>query len=303
MKKFGILLGLLLVVLGAEAQQDPLFTQYRNNMLTINPAYAGSRDALTVALLHRSQWVGIDGAPRTQTLSVHGPLLNRNLGLGFSLVHDRIGPNRQTGMYLDFAGRIKVSRNGYLAGGIKIGTNFFNANLTDLILDNPADADFANNFSNTLFNVGVGVYYYTNKWFAGLSAPKLIENRFFDNTERGEVTEKQHYFATAGLMLDLSPAIKFRPTTLIRVVNGAPGSWDLTASFIFNDKLWLGAFNRWDESVGFLIDYNLTPQFKIGYSYDVTTSELIDYNSGSHEISLVYDFIYQNKKIKSPRYF
>lgn len=290
------------------AQQDPLFTQYRNNMLSVNPAYAGSRDALTVALLHRSQWVGIDGAPTTQTFTVHGPLVNPNLGFGLSVVHDVIGPTRSTGVYGDLSGRVQVSSNGYLAGGIKLGVNFFQSNLTEVKTNNSGDDAYSQNTSRILPNLGFGLYYYNPVFYAGISSPKLIQNVLYeDQLNNGnvfEVTQKRHYFAIAGVVLTLNPNLKFRPSVLARLVDGAPNSMDLTGSFIFADKFWIGAYYRYQESLGILLDYNFTPQLKVGYSYDFTLTELQDYNSGSHEISLTYDFIFNEaKKIKSPRYF
>ncbi|MGB0176136.1 MAG: PorP/SprF family type IX secretion system membrane protein [Owenweeksia sp.] len=309
MKKF-LFSGLMILGLSGVifAQQDPLYTQYRNNMLSVNPAYAGSRDALTVGLLHRSQWVGINGAPNTQTLTVHGPLVNRNLGFGFSVVHDQIGPTNSTGLYGDLSGRVRVTRNGYLAGGIKLGINFFQSNLTDVATGTQGDDAYSRNTSRVLPNLGFGLYYYTPKFYMGLSSPKLVQNVLYaDDLPSGEVfevTEKRHYFAIVGVVLELNPNLKFRPSVLARLVEGAPNSLDLTGSFIIADKFWIGAFYRYQESLGVLLDYNFTPQLKVGYSYDFTLTELQNYNSGSHEISITYDFIFNDaSKIKSPRYF
>ena len=309
MKKL-IITGLLGISLGGSmlAQQDPLYTQYRNNMLSVNPAYAGSPDALTIGLLHRSQWVGIDGAPTTQTLTIHGPLVNENLGFGFSVVHDKIGPTSSTGLYGDLSGRVKLTSNGYLAGGIKLGLNFFRSNLTDVAPGAQGDDAYSQNTSRILPNLGFGVYYYTPKFYLGLSSPKLVQNVLYaDDLPSGEVfevTEKRHYFAIAGVVLELNPNLKFRPSVLARLVEGAPNSLDVTGSFIFADKFWIGGYYRYQESLGILLDYNFTPQLKVGYSYDFTLTELQDYNSGSHEISITYDFIFNDaKKIKSPRYF
>lgn len=286
------------------AQQDPLFTQYRSNMLTINPAYAGSREALTFNLLHRTQWVGIEGAPTTQSVAVHGPLISDRLGFGLSLIHDKVGPTRQTGIYGDISGRVKVSEKGYLAGGVKIGANFFNSNLTELILANGSDGNFAENVSKTMPNVGVGIYYYTDDFYVGASMPKIIKNELYDNgSVEGAVSEKRHLFLNSGMVFTLSPLVKFRPTVMARVVGGAPLSFDANATFIFDDRFWVGGYYRLQESLGVLIDYNFTPQLKVGYSYDYTLTELQNYNTGSHEIGLTYDFIFKEKRIQSPRYF
>lgn len=304
MKKLLSTLSLMVIGLGLMAQQDPLYTQYRSNMLTVNPAYAGSREALTFNMLHRSQWVGIDGAPTTQSISVHGPLASDRIGFGLSLVNDRIGPTRQTGVYADLSGRVKVSNNGYLAGGIKLGANFFNSNLTELVLGNSGDGSFAENVNKTLPNVGFGVYYYTPNFYLGISMPKILKNELYNNGSiEGAVSEKRHLFVNTGLVLEVSPLVKFRPTLLARMVGGSPLSLDATATFIFDDRFWVGGYYRLTESLGFLVDYNFTPQLKVGYSYDFTLTELQQYNAGSHEVGITYDFIFREKKIQSPRYF
>lgn len=286
------------------AQQDPLFTQYRSNMLTVNPAYAGSREALTFNMLYRNQWVGIEGAPTTQSISVHGPLASNKIGFGLSLVHDKVGPTKQTGIYGDISGRVKVSEKGYLAGGVKFGANFFNSNLTELVLANANDGNFAENVSKTMPNIGVGVYYYTDKFYLGLAMPKIIKNELYDNGSLdGAVSEKRHLFINSGLVMEMSPLVKFRPTVMARVVGGSPLSFDATATFIFDDRFWVGGYYRLSESVGLLLDYNFTSQLRVGYSYDYTLTELQNYNTGSHEIGITYDFIFKEKRIQSPRYF
>lgn len=305
MKKIALTLTVVvLALLETSGQQDPLYTQYRSNMISVNPAYAGSRDALTVSLLYRNQWVGIEGAPTTQTISVHGPMFNRNLAFGAAIVNDVIGPTRQTGLYGDFAGRIKVGSNSYLAGGIKIGFNFFRSGLTDLSLRDQGDQEFSQNTVSVLPNIGAGVYYYGRRFYAGVSTPKIFQNQLYsEGSDEDAIREKRHYFFITGLILDLSPNLKFKPALLARFVSGAPGSYDLTGSFIISDRLWLGGYYRYEESLGLLVDYNFTTQLKVGYSYDFTLTDLQQFNSGSHEISLIYDFVFQDKKIKSPRYF
>ncbi len=304
MKKLLSTLTFSVICCAVMAQQDPLFTQYRSNMLTINPAYAGSREALTLNLLHRSQWVGIEGAPTTQSIAVHGPLASDKLGFGLSVIHDRVGPTKQTGIYGDISGRVKVNDRGYLAGGVKIGANFFNSNLTELVLANNNDGNFAENVSKKMLNVGVGVYYYSEKFYVGFSMPKIMKNELYDNGSlEGAVSEKRHFFVNSGLVLEMSPLVKFRPTIMARMVGGSPMSFDATASLIFDDRFWIGGYYRLSESVGLLLDYNFTPQLKVGYSYDYTLTELQNYNTGSHEIGITYDFIFKEKRIQSPRYF
>lgn len=304
MKKLLLTLTILTLTCSLWAQQDPLYTQYRNNMLSVNPAYAGSREALTVNLLHRSQWVGMEGAPTTQTLTVHGPLVNQNLGFGLSLVHDRIGPTRQTGIYGDLSARVRVSDKGYLAGGLKLGANFFNSNLSGLILTNSTDGTFSENVNTVMPNMGLGLYYYTPAFFAGVSVPKLFKNSLYENEGvDGPISEKQHLFVTTGAVLEISPLLKFKPAVLARMVSGSPFSMDVSGSFILDDRFWVGGYYRLKESAGLLLDYNFNPQLKVCYSYDYALTELQNYNSGSHEISITYDFIFKEKRIQSPRYF
>lgn len=304
MKKLLIISASLLFSLLGKAQTDPLYTQYRTNMMAVNPAYAGSRNALTVGYLYRNQWVGLEGAPTTQTALVHGPI-NKNLGFGASVTHDVIGPTRQTGVYGNGSGRIKLNETAYLAGGIQFGVDYFNSNLTSITTGTSGDNAFGQDQIQVLPNVGAGLYLYSDKYYLGFSVPKILTSVLFDDGGfNGEVRQKRHYFIIAGYVFDLSPGIKFKPTGLARFVEGAPWSFDLTSQFVFADRFWLGAFYRWQESTGLIVGYNVTPQLKIGYSYDYTLTDLVNYNSGSHELSITYDFIYNaGKKIRSPRYF
>ena len=304
MKKSIIILSALLFSLSGKAQTDPLYTQYRTNMMSVNPAYAGSRNALTVGYLYRNQWVGLDGAPTTQTVMAHGPI-NDNLGFGASVTHDVIGPTKQTAVYADASGRIKLGGSTYLAGGLQFGIDYFNSNLTSITTGTSGDNAFGQDVITVLPNVGAGIYMYSDKYYLGFSVPKILTAVLFDDGGfGGEVRQKRHYFAIAGYVFDLSPSIVFKPTLLTRFVQGAPASFDITGTFIFADQFWLGSFYRWNESTGFIAGYNVTPQLKIGYSYDYTLTELSSLSSGSHELSITYDFIYNaGKKIRSPRYF
>jgi type IX secretion system PorP/SprF family membrane protein len=302
----------LIIVLGScglNAQQDAMYTHYSFNTLGVNPAYAGSRDALTVTGLHRSQWVGFEGAPTTQTLTVHSPIGNDNLGLGLSIINDAIGPINQTSVDVDFAYRVKVNEKGKLALGLKGGINLMQGTLNTLRLDTQADDAFAQNIeSSVLPNFGFGAYYYTTKWYIGLSSPKLLENDFKTNTTSGAVmSEKRHYFLIGGAVFNLKSdgSIKLNPTTLVKSTEAAPIEADITAMVIFRDAFELGAMYRTKDAVGLLLGYNFTGQIRFGYSFDWSfVNNTAKYNSGSHEVMLRYDFIYKNKgRIRSPRYF
>ena len=309
MKKIIILIFIAFTAYSSNAQQDAMFTHYMYNTLAVNPAYAGSRDALTITGLHRSQWVGFDGAPTTQTLTLHTPILNQNTGLGLSFINDKIGPTNTTSFYADFSYKIKLTKKANLAFGLKGGLNMMTHNLTDLSLDTQNDPAFINDVQSKLLpNFGFGMYYFTERFYAGVSIPKLLENNFDLNSTSGTTnlaSEKRHYFLIAGSVFDLNEEIKFKPTAFVKLTNGAPIEGDITGSFIFNDKFWLGAMFRTGDAVGILAGINITHQFSLGYSFDWSyANTTFRYNGGSHEIMLRYDFIYKaEEKIRSPRYF
>ena len=293
----------------AYGQQDAMFTHYMFNTQSINPGYAGSRDALTLTGLHRSQWVGFDGAPVTQTLTGHMPLLNDKLGIGLSLLNDKIGPINTTSFYLDFAYKLQVSDKGKLSFGLKAGANLMNGTLNTLSLDESGDQAFQNNIESAFLpNFGFGMYYYETRWYVGLSAPKLLENDFTSNVSTGGTdiaSEKRHYFLIGGAVFDLNKELKLKPSTFVKLTPGAPIEFDLTALFLFKDKLWAGPMFRSGDALGALIGYQFTDQLSAGYSFDWSyTNTTFRYNGGSHEIMLRYDFFFNNKgKIRSPRYF
>ena len=311
MKKI-IIIGILIFAgVSTYAQQDAMFTHYMFNTLGINPAYAGSRDALTVTGLHRSQWVGFEGAPTSQTLTLHAPVMNEKIGLGLSILNDKIGPSNTTAIYGDFAYKIKVSEKGKLAFGLKGGINLIQGDLNTLQLEDGSDDSFANNIESDLLpNFGFGMYYSTSKWYVGLSTPKLLENKFSNSsttTSTQVSSEQRHYFLIGGTVFNLNKdgSLKLKPTTFFKVTNGAPLEADLTGMVIIKDKIELGAMYRTADAVGLLLGYNFTDQLRFGYSFDWSYSNTtFKYNNGSHEVMLRYDFIFKDKaKIRSPRYF
>ena len=304
----GLVLGL--GSLTSHAQQAPMYTHYMYNTLVINPGYAGSRDALTVTALYRSQWVDFKGAPVTQTLTLHTPLQNDHIGVGLSVMNDKIGPSNNTAVFADFAYRMKLNANSKLALGLSGGTNIFQASLNTLQLDQQADPTFQNNINNHVTpNFGFGIYYSRERFYAGVSAPNLLQNNYsVINQSNGTslvANEQRHYFFIAGTMIKMSDNLSFKPTMFVKVTNGAPVQADLTASFIIMKKLLLGAMFRTGDSFGGLIGIDITEQLHLGYSYDWSYGlQTFKYNQGSHEILLRYDFICNSKKqIHSPRYF
>ncbi len=296
--------------LATYAQQSPMFTHYMYNTLAVNPGYAGSRDALTVTALHRSQWIDFAGAPTTQTLTMHSPLINKHIGVGLSVLNDKIGPTNNTSIIADFAYRMKLTQKSKLALGLSAGANIFQGNISNLNLDQPNDVVFQNNINNkTTPNVGFGVYYSRDRFYTGISVPNLMESNYSEVSPTGGNTliasEQRHYFFIAGGLINLGHNLDFKPTTLIKVTEAAPIQADVTASFIIMKRFMLGGMFRTGDAVGGLVGYDITDQLHIGYSYDWSYGlETNKYNNGSHEIMLRYDFIFFSKKqIHSPRNF
>ncbi len=297
----------LLVSERATAQQDPMFTQYLQNPLTVNPAYAGSTDALTVVALSRIQWTGINGAPRTNNLSIHSPIKDRNIGVGVNIINDNIGPVSQTGFFADVSYKLMIGTNSSLRLGLRAGGAVFSAKLGTLHLNDQSDIAFSQNIGGKFLpNVGFGAYFSTDKIFVGFSAPRLLSNEItFDNnvTTKRAYRESRHLFMTAGGLFKVSPSVNFKPSVGVRYVAGAPVSVDVQTNFQFAEKFWLGAMYRFNDAVGGIFQLQVNDQFRFGYSYDFNTSALRKYNGGSHEIMLTYDFIYRRANIKTPRYF
>ncbi|MFN5461018.1 MAG: type IX secretion system membrane protein PorP/SprF [Bacteroidota bacterium] len=291
------------------AQQDAMYTHYMYNTLGVNPAYAGTREALTVTALHRSQWLGFPGAPVTQTFTGHTPLFYDKLGLGLSVINDKIGPMQTASIYGDFAYHFKINDKSKLSLGLKAGGNLFSATLAELKTTQEGDVAFASNLqSRFLPNFGFGAYYFSNHYYVGLSAPKLLENKFLTNEISGSANlfwEKRHFFLIGGAMFDLNEELQLKPTTLIKITNGSPIQADLTAQFIYNKKFALGAMYRTNSALGALLGFFIGEQLYTGYSFDWSfVNKTGRYNSGTHEIMIRYDFIFRDKaKIRSPRYF
>lgn len=303
-------MALALSGLTMNAQQDAMYTHYMYNTLVVNPGYAGSRDALTVTALDRSQWVNFNGAPITQTLTMHTPLLNQHIGIGLSAMNDKIGPVNNSSVFVDFAYIMKLTEKSKLALGLSAGADILQANLNTLKLDEQTDPVFLNNINHRATpNFGFGAYYYRERFYAGVSIPNMVENNYsaIDEPNGNTLVGKQsrHYFFIAGTMINLGDNVGFKPTTYVKVTAGAPVEADLTASFIFMKKLLVGVMFRTGDAFGALVGVDINDQFHVGYSYDWSYGlQTFKYNQGSHEIVLRYDFIFFDKKrIRSPRYF
>lgn len=287
---------------GLFAQQQVMFTQYMFNGLAINPAYAGSHETLSLTALARIQWTSIDGAPRTQTFSAHSPIVNQRMALGGLILHDKIGVTDQTGAYLSYAYRIPVTEKGRLAFGIQAGFSFYKANFSQISSTDPA---FANSDVREMHpNVGAGVYYNTDRFYAGFSVPQLIQSEFDQDNADSDSKLVRHYFATAGYVFDLNSALKLKPNVLLKSVSGAPVELDINANLLIKEIVWVGLSWRSFDSFDALLQLQLTERLMFGYAYDfATTTELSRVNGGSHELMLNYRVPLTKGKIITPRYF
>ncbi len=308
MKKIKTILKIFVLLLTASTmygQQDAQYTQYMYNMNVLNPAYAGSQNTLSIGLLGRSQWVGIDGAPKTFTFDIHAPI-KRNVGLGFSVIADQIGPVKEQNVFADFSYTIQTSENANLALGIKGGFTFLDAKLSQLDLgDNIPDDLFTNNDLNrTSPNFGVGAYYYTERFYVGVSMPNMLKTLHFE--KKGGVVsraiEDVHYFITSGIVFNASDNLKLKPSVMFKAVKGAPLSVDLSGNALINNKFELGLSWRLDDSVSGMFNVLISPTTRIGYAYDYTLSNIGDFNSGSHEVFLLFN-ISNSRAGLSPRFF
>ncbi|RAK19082.1 type IX secretion system PorP/SprF family membrane protein [Flavobacterium aquaticum] len=286
------------------AQQDSQYTNYMYNTINVNPAYAGSRGVMSIFGLHRTQWVGLDGAPVTNTLSVNTPINNSNFGLGVSFVNDRIGPSDENAISVDVSYSIPTSETYKLSFGIKGTANLLNVDYTKLDRYDLTDPQFQNNIDNRFSpNIGAGIYFHSDKLYAGLSVPNFLETEHFDDNVSATARERMHYYLIGGYVFDLSPSVKFKPAFLSKMVSGSPLQLDITANFMFNEKFVLGAAWRWDAALSGLVGFQVSEGWFIGYGYDAETTKLANYNSGSHEIFLRYEFKGKSEKVVSPRFF
>ncbi|WP_103072123.1 PorP/SprF family type IX secretion system membrane protein [Aquimarina sediminis] len=296
-------------------QQDAQYTQYMYNTVSVNPAYAGSRGVLSIMGLHRSQWVGLDGAPRTQTLTLNTPLGgSERLGLGVSIVNDEIGPTDETYFDIDFSYTIPTSEQGKLSLGIKAGGHLLNVDFQKLSQFNGNDALFENNIDNKFSpNVGVGVYYHTHKFYFGLSAPNLLETDHFDESTTNSSSEavsflaeeRINYYLISGYVFDLSDDIKFKPAVLSKLVFGAPLQVDLSANFLLYDRLTLGVAYRWSAAASAMVGFQISDSLMIGLAYDREVTQLgqTQFNDGSYEVMLRFELFKKYNRMLTPRFF
>ncbi|MEY4964190.1 MAG: hypothetical protein RLZZ323_1509 [Bacteroidota bacterium] len=293
---------LLLTSVLSFAQQDAQFTQYMYNTININPAYAGSRGVLSIFALHRTQWVGLVGAPVTNTISIHTPFNGSNLGFGLSIVNDKIGPTQENTISADISYSIPTSEDFKLSFGMKATANFFDLDINKL---NPVNIDPSlQNFNNTFSpNIGAGIYLHSNKAYVGLSVPNFIETNRYNDNEIAIFKEKINYYLIGGYVFDISSDIQFKPAGLLKFVQGAPLQADISGNFMFMNKLTLGIAYRWSAAMSGMVGFQISEGMHIGYGYDLETTHLDKYNSGSHEIFFRYELFKNNNKMTTPRFF
>jgi type IX secretion system PorP/SprF family membrane protein len=297
------------------AQQDAQYTQYMYNTISVNPAYAGSREVMSIMGLHRSQWVGLDGAPRTQTLTINTPIGSKDrIGLGLSIVNDEIGPTDETYFDIDFSYTIPTSEEGKLSFGVKAGGHLLNIDFQKLSRFNNNDGLFETNIDNKFSpNVGVGLYYHTNKFYLGLSAPNLLETDHFDESTTSSSStsvsflaeERINYYLISGYVFDLSSDVKFKPAVLGKLVFGAPLQVDISANFLLYDRLTLGAAYRWSAALSGMVGFQISDALMIGFAYDRETTELgqTQFNDGSYEVMLRFELFKKYNRMLTPRFF
>lgn len=299
-----LLIILLFVNVSVYAQQDAQYTNYMYNTININPAYAGSRGVTSIFGLHRNQWVGLDGAPVTNTVSVNTPIENSNLGIGLSFVNDRIGASNESAISADVSYTILTSSIYKLSFGIKGTANLLDVDYSKLNRYDVIDPKFQNNVENEFSpNIGAGAYFYSDKLYLGLSVPNFLETDYYDDNAVATSLERMHVYLIGGYVFDLSPSVQFKPAFMCKTVVGSPLQVDLSANFLFNEKFVLGAAWRWDAAVSAMAGFQVSQGLYIGYGYDFETTQLANYNSGSHEIFLRFELFKKLERVVSPRFF
>jgi type IX secretion system PorP/SprF family membrane protein len=300
----------MLMIIGAlfsKGQQDPMYTQYIFNLQTVNPAYAGSWQTIGFLALSRFQWVGINGHPTTQTFSFQTPLKNEDVGIGLNVVNDRLGFEKRFSVNVDYSYLIHLNDITSLRFGAKGGFTNYSNNLYDYqqYPDGLADPVFQSTINNEFMpNFGVGLFLSSPRYYLSLSLPKILENSYESNVNNYSTkAEARHLYFAGGMVFTLSEFVKFKPTFMTKMVSGAPFQYDLSANVLLNEKFWFGAMYRSGDALGVIAQWVINKNFRIGYAYDFTTTDLNNYSHGVHEVMLSYEFVYAKRKVISPRYF
>lgn len=299
--KTNLLLFASLFFMQLQAQQDVQSTQYMYNTVLVNPAYAGTREAMSIFISNRSQWIGLDGAPQTNSISMNTPI-TRNLGIGLSVLNDKIGCSDENNIAADISYSIPTSEIYELSFGVKASVNLLNVDFNKLNLGENKDFVFQNNITNELSpNIGVGLYYHSDISYIGVSAPNLLETIEYNSSKVSY--KKTHYYLIAGHVFDLNDRAKFKPSLQVKYVKGAPLEVDLSANFMINDKFTTGVAYRYNSSASVLFGLQVSESLFVGYSYDINTNNLAQYNSGSHEVFLRFEILKTVSRVVAPTFF
>lgn len=297
---------MLICVSPVFAQQDPQYTHYMYNTVLINPAYAGSRGVTSLFFLHRTQWVGLDGAPVTNSFSMNKPVADSNLGYGISFLNDRIGVSSNNTLSADVSYSIATSSTSKLSFGLKTSANWLSVDYSRLTILDPNDVvlNDQNNINNQFApNFGLGIYWHSKKNYIGVSVPNVLETKRYDDNISNTSKDKMHFYLIGGKVFDLSSSLEFKPAFLTKFVQGAPLQVDVSANFLFNQQFTFGLAYRLNAALTGLVGFQVNEAWQIGYSYDAETTKLANYNSGSHELFLRYELFSKYNKIVSPRFF
>lgn len=291
------------------AQQDPQYTQYMYNTQVVNPAYASTNDALSFGLLTRKQWVGFDGAPNTSTFTINSPFwIKEKMGIGLSIVHDKIGPAIEGNYTIDYAYTFYNDYKSKITFGLKAGINSLNVNFSKLNIYDTGDVHFENNIKNRISpQIGAGVYYNTDRFYAGFSIPSFLSTNHYDISNgtgaESVARDRIHYFLITGYVWDINPSLKFKPATMVKIVRGSPMQLDLSANFLINEALTLGAAYRFSAALSGLVGFQVSDSVFLGFAYDYQTTDLQEYSSGSYELIFRLDILNKVKRVLTPRFF
>lgn len=292
---------ILVVAFKSNAQQESSYTQYMYNTVAFNPAYAGSRGTTSLFGLYRNQWLNQVGSPKIGLLSIHAPVTNR-IGLGATIQNEEEGPTSQSSLNVQFSYNIPISQDYKLYFGLNGGFGSYNVDLSKLNIYNVNDPSLSENNNSFIPKFGGGLFFMSENDYIGVSVPNFLKSNVFANDN--VVFQNQiHVYAIAGKVFKLSNDIKFKPSVLAKITSSAEPQYDFSANFLYKEKLNLGAIYRWDNAYGFMLGYQINNKFFVGYSIDILTSKLNQYNSGSHEVFVRYELFKNFSKIQSPRFF
>ncbi len=285
-------------------QQEPQYTQYMYNASIINPAYAGSKGNLNIFSLYRAQWVGLDGAPTTTNVAMHKPVDGTNIGYGFSILNDQIGPSDETQFAVDLSYTLFLNNSNRLAFGLKASGNLLNVDYTKLNQYTLGEEILQNNISNRFSpNIGLGFFYYNETEYLGISIPMTLDTKRYDDISNSTLNQRAHLYVSGGKVYDVNYNLKFKPAFVSKIVSGSPLQVDVSGNFMYEEKFTFGLGYRWDAAVSAMAGFQLSEKLFIGYAYDRETSNLSNYNSGSHELFLMFDLFGRSQKVNSQRFF